>query len=337
MTKHLQRIAPGLLNRIRPGYNPVMSPHSSSAAPTAISLENVVKQYGRHVAVTDLSLTVATGEVIGFLGPNGAGKTTTIRLLLGFLRPTRGVVRLLGHDMADPMAAMAARRQLGFVPDVAGLDGAATGQQLLDELARLQRQPPLDRAQLLAALEVRDQDLRRPMGRLSRGVRQKINLVQGLQHRPDLLILDEPTEGLDPLAKRALFDLLRAAQVRGATIFFSSHVLSEVEELCDRVALIRSGRLAAVARIDDLRAHMQRRVTMRLTGDGAGVADQLAVLPDVSGVTTGDNQSWRFLTGDLPATLRLLATLPVADVTIEPPSLEDVFLRYYRPERLPDE
>ena len=304
-------------------------------APPAIHLENVAKRYGRNLAVADLSLTVAGGEVLGFLGPNGAGKTTTIRLLLGFLRPTQGTVHLLGHNMAESKAALAARRQLGFTPDVAGLDAAATGLWLLDEVAQLQQQPPVDRAQLLSALAVRDQDLRRPLGHLSRGTRQKINIVQGLQHRPDLLILDEPTEGLDPLAKRALFDLLRAAHARSATIFFSSHVLSEVEELCDRVALIRSGRLATIARIDDLRAHMQRRVTVRLTGGAADVERRLAALPGVASVSGGGSQ-WRFLTGDLPATLRLLATLPVADVAIEPPSLEDVFLRYYRTEHTTD-
>lgn len=315
-------------------YNPTMPPQPPDAPP-AISLVNVTKRYGRDVAVADLSLAVSAGEVLGFLGPNGAGKTTTIRLLLGFLRPTQGTVHLLGHAMADPTAALAARRRLGFVPDVAGLDVAATGLWLLDELAQLQQRPPVDRAHLLDTLAVRDQDLRRPMGRLSRGTRQKINIVQGLQHRPDLLILDEPTEGLDPLAKRALFDLLRDARARGATIFFSSHVLSEVEELCDRVALIRNGRLAAVARIDDLRAHMQRRVTVRLTDGDTGVEQRLATLPGVTHMTGGNGQ-WRFLAGDLPATLHLLAALPVADVAIEPPSLEDVFLRYYGAERSPD-
>ena len=180
-------------------------------------------------------------------------------------------MQLLGHDMAIPQAARRARSSLGFVPDAAGLDPAATGLWLLDELARLQRRPPVDRQQLIEALELRPQDLKRPMGRLSRGTRQKINIVQGLQHRPDLIILDEPAEGLDPLAKRALFDLLGAAHRRGATIFFSSHVLAEVEELCDRVALIRSGRLVTVARIDDLRAHLQRRVTVQIGGEQAGI------------------------------------------------------------------
>ena len=296
----------------------------------ALELTNVSKRYGTYEAVADLNLTVARGEVIGFLGPNGAGKTTTIRLLLGFLRATAGSVQLLGQDMALPQAAREARGSLGYVPDVAGLDPSAAGLWLLDELARLQRRPPLDRQQLIDAFELRPQDLKRPMGRLSRGTRQKINIVQGLQHRPDLIILDEPTEGLDPLAKRALFDLLRLAHGRGATIFFSSHVLAEVEELCDRVALIRSGRLVTVARIDDLRAHLQRRVTVQIAGDQAAIARRLAELPAVSSLAQRDGR-WHFLTGDPLAALRLLAELPVTDVAIEPPSLEDAFLQYYRP------
>jgi ABC-2 type transport system ATP-binding protein len=302
---------------------------------TAIQLTNVSKHYGPYAAVTAVNLAVPAGEVIGFLGPNGAGKTTTIRLLLGFLRPNAGSVHLLGHDMAVARAAAEARSQLGFVPDVAGLDPAATGLDLLDELARLQRRPAVDRQALIEALELRPQDLRRPMGRLSRGTRQKINIVQGMQHRPELIILDEPTEGLDPLAKRALFVLLKAAHQRGSTIFFSSHVLSEVEELCDRVALIRSGRLVAVDRIADLRAHLQRRVTVQMAGDPAPIEAQLAAIPSVAGLTRTEDR-WQFLTGDPRAVLRLLATLPVDDIAIEPPSLEEIFLQYYRPERQPD-
>lgn len=301
----------------------------------AIALQRVSKRYGDFDAVSDLTLRVETGEVLGFLGPNGAGKTTTIRLLLGFLRPTTGTVHLLGHDMAAPKAALYARSQLGFVPDVAGLDPTATGLSLLDELAQLQRRPPVDRALLLDALELRDPDLRRPIGQLSRGTRQKINIVQGMQHRPTLLILDEPTEGLDPLAKRALFKLLRKTQTRGATIFFSSHVLSEVEELCDRVALLRGGQLAAVDRIDRLRAQMQRRVAVQFATNVAESAAHLAALPGIVGLTQTGGR-WHFLTSDLPATLRLLAALSVADVAIEPPSLEEIFFHYYRPEVLHD-
>jgi ABC-2 type transport system ATP-binding protein len=297
----------------------------------AIQLVGVSKHYGAYAAVRNVTLTVPAGEVLGFLGPNGAGKTTTIRLLLGFLRPDAGKVSLLGHDMAIPQAALQARRELGFVPDVAGLDPTATGLWLLDDLARLQRRPPVDRPQLLDALELRPEDLRRPVGRLSRGTRQKINIVQSLQHRPDLIVLDEPTEGLDPLVKRALFDLLHAARVRGATIFFSSHVLGEVQELCDRVALIRGGKLVAVDRVDDLRAHLQRRVTVQIAGDRQAAEQELAALPAVSGLTYREGR-WQFLTGDPVAALRLLGALPVTDIAIEPPSLEDVFLQYYRRE-----
>lgn len=304
--------------------------------PLAIALQHITKQYGDLTAVADLNLTVSRGEVLGFLGPNGAGKTTTIRILTGFLRPTSGRVFLLEQDMASPEGSLAARRRLGYVPDVAGLDATATGKWLLDDLARLQGQPPVDRDALVSALELSDRDLRRPMGRLSRGTRQKINIVQGLQHRPDLIILDEPTEGLDPLAKRALFQLIRAAQTRGATIFFSSHILSEVEELCDRVALIRGGRLVAVDEIVALRATLQRRVDLLLEAEVPDMAARIAALPGASDVTQRDGR-WLFYSSDLTALLRFLNDLPVLDVSIEPPSLADVFMQYYEPEDAPGE
>lgn len=294
----------------------------------AIELAHVSKSYGQAQAVNDLQLTVNRGDVLGFLGPNGAGKTTTIRLLMGFLRPTQGTVRLLGHDMADPAQAKRARQRLGFVPDVAGLDPAATGERLLDDLAALQGQPPVDRAVLLETLELRPADLRRPLGRLSRGTRQKVNLVQGLQHRPDLLVLDEPTEALDPLAKRALFTLLLAAKGRGATLFFSSHVLSEVEELCDRVALIRGGQLVAVEQMAALRTQLARRVTLTVAADAQEIGTQLAALPTVTDLV-GAGPLWHFGIAELSPLLALLARLPVTDLLIEPPSLEQLFFGYY--------
>lgn len=298
--------------------------------PAAILLSGVTKRYRDSLAVADLSLEVAPGEILGFLGPNGAGKTTTIRMLTGFVRPTAGVVRLLGRDMIKPETSQSARRGLGFVPDVAGLEATLSGRRLLDDLARLQAGPTPDRDRLIAALELDLNDLKRPMGRLSRGTRQKINIIQGLQHRPDVLVLDEPTEGLDPLAKRALFDLLNEARNRGATVFFSSHILSEVEELCDRVALIRRGRLVAVDEIDALRAHMRRRVSLTLS-DEVDMTARLSDLPWATGLTQRDGR-WEFYAADLPALLRQLVDLPIADLVIEPPSLEEVFLQYYRPE-----
>lgn len=303
---------------------------ADTSATSAITLRGVTKRYRDVTAVSVLNLNVQRGEILGFLGPNGAGKTTTIRILLGFLRPTRGSITLLGHDMAQSAPAQLARRRLGFVPDVAGLDPSATGEWLLDELARLQQRPCPDREKLIAALDLAPRDLRRPMGRLSRGTRQKINIVQGLQHRPELLILDEPTEGLDPLTKRTLFALLRHARERGTTIFFSSHILSEVEALCDRVALIRQGSLVAVNGVETLRAHMQRRVTLELS-EALDIGDRLRALPTVRDVEQV-NGRWQCTVRDLPPLLRLFAALPVADVTIEPASLEEIFLQFYRPQ-----
>lgn len=303
-----------------------------------ITLEGVAKRFGDFEAVADLWLDVSPGEILGFLGPNGAGKTTTIRLITGFLRPTTGTVRLLGCDMADAASALRARRRLGYVPDIAGLDPGATGQRILDDLATLQGSRPVDRAATARALALDPNDLRRPTGRLSRGTRQKVNIVQGLQHRPDLLVLDEPTEGLDPLTKHALFDLVRQARDRGATIFFSSHILSEVEALCDRVALIRGGRLVAVNRIAALRAHLrsanllQHRATVLFgAGAPAETAQGLAALPGVTGYAYEDGVC-RFNVTDLNPVLAYLATVPLEDLTIEPPSLEEVFLAYYRGE-----
>lgn len=294
-----------------------------------IALQHVGKRYGKRRAVDDLDLEVAPGEVLGFLGPNGAGKTTTIKLIMGFLRPTTGSVQVLGANMAHAREAQRARQQLGYVPDAGGLDPGATGKQVLDDLAALQRQPPVDRMRVCNALELDSHDLRRSIGTLSRGTRQKINIVQGLQHRPALLILDEPTEGLDPLGKRALFDLLRQARDHGATIFFSSHVLSEVEELCDRVALIRGGRLVAVDRIAELQRQLQRRVTLQLRDDAPGnVGTRLQALPWVANVEQR-NGVFRFTTTEIAPLLPVLAALPIADLAIEPPSLEDVFLTYY--------
>ena len=293
----------------------------------AIALRRLSKHFSDVTALENVDLEIAPGKILGFLGPNGAGKTTTIRILTGFLKPTAGTVRLLGNDMLDPAAALEGRRRLGFVPEMAGLDAGATGTWLLDHLSRLQGQAPVDRDTLVDALALDDRDLCRPIRRLSRGTRQKINIIQGLQHRPDVLVLDEPGEGLDPLAKRSLFDVLAHARDRGATIFFSSHILGEVEALCDEVALIRNGRLGLVDDINNMRHTMQRRVSLELEA-GADAEVRLKELPTISRLSR-HNGRWQFYVVEFRPLLRLLADLPVRDVVIEPPSLEDVFLQYY--------
>ena len=301
----------------------------------AIALRGLSKHFKDVTALDNVDLELAPSKILGFLGPNGAGKTTTIRILTGFLKPSAGTVRLQGHDMLDSAAARQARERLGFVPEVAGLDADTTGTWLLDYLARLQGQASVDRAMLVEALALDERDLHRPIKRLSKGTRQKINIIQGLQHRPDVLVLDEPGEGLDPLAKRSLFEVLKLMRDRGATIFFSSHVLGEVEALCDEVALIRKGRLGLIDDIDNLRRTMQRRVTLELD-EGAGAEALLQRLPTISRLSH-HNRRWQFSVIDLAPLLRLLADLPVRDVIIEPPSLEDVFMQYYEADTPPHE
>ena len=293
----------------------------------AIELRGISKRFRDTTVLENIDLEIAPGRIMGFLGPNGAGKTTAIRILTGFLKPSSGTVCLLGHDMLDPTAALEGRRRMGFVPEMADLDPAVTGEWLLDHLSRLQAQQPVDRDMLIDALALGGRDLRRPIRKLSKGTRQKINIIQGLQHRPDVLIIDEPGEGLDPLAKRSLFDVLERARARGATVFFSTHVLSEVEALCDEVALIRDGRLGLVDYLDNVRRTMQRRVRVEFA-EGTDADAQLSQLPTISELSYHDGR-WQFYVVELQPLLQLIAELPVRDVVIEPPSLEEVFLQYY--------
>ena len=192
-------------------------------------------------ALESLDLAVAEGEIFGFLGPNGAGKSTAIRLLLGFLHPTAGTGALFGLDIVRDSVAI--RRRVGYLPGGIALYDSMTGERLLDYLGELSGRRPVRRAEWCDRLELSSATLRRLVRDYSRGMRQKIGIIQALQHDPELAILDEPTEGLDPLMQRAFYDILDSLKAEGRTIFFSSHVLSEVERVCDRVAIIRRGQL----------------------------------------------------------------------------------------------
>ena len=294
----------------------------------AIRLENLTKSYHDKRAVDGLNLSIAAGEIFGFLGPNGAGKTTTIRLMLGFLRSTTGRVLLLGSDMTRPTEAVAAKRRIGFLPDVSRYDGGVRGADFLDLLGKLQGREPVRKAQILEKLSFARADLRKPFRDLSKGMRQKLAIAQALQHAPDLLILDEPTEGLDPLSQRAFLDLLSdARRDDGTTVFFSSHILVDVERLCDRVGLIRAGRLVAVDEIAALRARAVRRVEVTFR-DPQPSSDWWR---ETGVVAQHDGLRWRLdVVGDLNSVLAVLAAYPVADLSITPAPLEDIFLDYYQ-------
>lgn len=292
-----------------------------------IEMRGLTKRYGHGdaaaPALVDLDLDVREGEIFGFLGPNGAGKSTTIRLLLGFLHPTAGRGTVLGHDIGR--GSVAIRRQVGYLPGGIAFWDGLTGARLLDELAAMSGRPPVRRADLLDRLELTAETLRRPVRDYSRGMRQKLGIVQALQHDPELAILDEPSEGLDPLMQRAFYEILDDLRAAGRTIFFSSHVLSEVERVCDRVAIVRHGRLAALEDVASLLARRRRNVEMRFEGD----APRLTAVSGVSDVHVTEGLLTCRLEGDVGPFLAALVGLVVRDLTIEPARLEEAFLEFY--------
>ena len=230
----------------------------TGGATLAITTDRLTKRFGRLTAVNDLSIDVRPGEVVGFLGPNGAGKTTTIRMLLGFIRPTSGRVGVLG---GLPGSDAGLRRRIGYLPGDFRIDPTMTGNDLFTWFGELRG--GLNRKRLTELIERLQLDPTRPFGHLSKGNRQKVGLVQAFQHDPDVLILDEPTTGLDPLVQRTFLDLVREAAERGAAVLFSSHVLPEVERVAARIAIIRAGRLVAISPVDELLDRARHRLELR--------------------------------------------------------------------------
>jgi ABC-2 type transport system ATP-binding protein len=293
---------------------------------SVISTRALSKQYGSIRALTDLTLDVSEGEIFGFLGPNGAGKSTMIRVLLGYLHATHGEASVLGMDVRRESVEI--RRQTGYLPGGIALYDSLTGEQVLDYLVDMQGRAPYRRAELCERLELPASVLRRRVRDYSRGMRQKIGVVQALQHDPELAILDEPTEGLDPLMQHAFYGILDDLRREGRTVFFSSHVLSEVERLCDRVAIIRAGRLMAIHDVRELLARRRRRVTIRWR---SGVPDP-ASLPWLEDVQVDGSRIIGMLSGEVASLIRSIASPNLEDLTIEPASLEEAFLEYYAAE-----
>jgi ABC-2 type transport system ATP-binding protein len=288
-----------------------------------IETDRLTKRYGEHRGVESLSLRVDAGEVFGFLGPNGAGKTTTIRMLLDLLHPTSGSARIFGLDSRRDSRAIRARA--GNLPGGFAYEERMTGRELLRLFAQLRGIDGLGRAQQLA--ERFEADLSRPLHELSRGNRQKVGLIQAVFHEPELLMLDEPTAGLDPLMREEFLALVAEQRERGATVFVSSHDLDEIERACDRVGIIRDGRLVAVEDVEEMRGRAYRNVAVRFARpvDGADF-ERLAGVERVE----VDGATLRFRTlGDVDAAIKAIARHPVADIEITRPTLEELFLAYY--------
>jgi ABC-2 type transport system ATP-binding protein len=290
-----------------------------------IETDGLTKRYGAARGIEDVTMSVEAGEVFGFLGPNGAGKTTTIRTLLDLLHPSAGSARLFGLDSRRESVAIRAR--LGNLPGDFGYGPAASGREVISLLARLRGVAGLGRAEALA--ERFRADLERPLGELSRGNRQKVGLISATFHEPELLILDEPTSGLDPLMQEEFLALLAEERERGCAVFLSSHELDEVERVCDRVGIVRGGRLIAIERIADLLGKARRTLTIELA-EPAGVAAELRALPGVGDVEGEGRRLSLTVGGDVDAVIKALAGHHVVDLEATHPSLEQVFLTYYR-------
>jgi ABC-2 type transport system ATP-binding protein len=289
----------------------------------AIETERLTKTYGRNPGIRDVDLVVNEGEVFGFLGPNGAGKTTTIRTLLNFLRPTSGRARVFGMDTRRESVAVRAR--VGNLPGEFALEDRMSGEKLLRYFARLRGVKDLGYAHELA--ERLGADLRRPMRRLSRGNKQKIGLVQAMFHRPPLLILDEPTGGLDPLVQEEFLEIVGEVRAEGRTVFFSSHVLSEVERVCDRVGIIRGGELVTVETTETLVNKAFRH--MSLTFESPVDPRPFETLPGVRNVKADGRRLSFTLYDNLDEVVKLAARHRLVNMDYERPSLEEIFLTYY--------
>jgi ABC-2 type transport system ATP-binding protein len=295
--------------------------------PSAVLTEGLTKRYGSRMGIEALDLEVQQGEVFGFIGPNGAGKTTTIRLLLDLIHPTGGRAQVLGFDTHRDSVAI--RRSVGYLPGDFGLDTRVTAREHIAFFARIRGLSDLGVAPALA--ERLNLDLDVPMGRLSRGNRQKIGIVQALFHQPSLLILDEPTTGLDPLAQDTFLQMLREARDQGRTVFLSSHILSEVERVCDRVAIVRAGKLAAVETTDSLLEKRRKRVTMQF--DKPVATEAFAKLPGVSDVEVQGNAIRLRLRDGVDQVVKEAARHTLLDLSVVHPSLDEIFMSYYEEEQ----
>jgi len=292
----------------------------------------LTKYYNKGViGVEGLSLSVAEGEIFGFLGSNGAGKTTTIRMLLNLLFPTSGRATVFGKDVVKDHLEIC--KQIGYLPSSVQPHKHMTGTDFLDYMGRLSGNGDQEsRRRLLDRFDFSESDLKRKVKEYSTGMARKIGLIQTFQHRPRLLIMDEPTEGLDPVMQHRFYELLKEYKQEGGTVFISSHHLLEVQQVCDRAGIIRSGRLVAVEDIGELMGHMSRHIEVRFK---KAVPSRPLLESEAWTITETDGDSVKAtVTGDIDQIVKLLGRFEIEDLALPKPSLQDIFLDYYR---LPEE
>ncbi len=295
-----------------------------NASVVVIHIEGLTKYYGKVLALKDLNLDVYQGEIFGYLGPNGAGKTTTIRLLLDLIRPTAGRATIFGLDANADSVRL--HQRLGNLPGELALWEHLTGWELVRYLGGLRG--GVDEGYVRQLAERLDLEMDRKVKTYSSGMKRKLGLIQAMMHKPDLLILDEPTNGLDPLVQQTFYKLMREVSAEGRTVFMSSHNLAEVEHICDRVGILRGGELKAVETIANLKQVRFRWMTLRI--EGGADPQEFARLPGVSDVETMNSGTIRFrVSGEVDPVIKTAARYHVVDLSYEEPSLEEIFLAYY--------
>jgi len=292
---------------------------------TAIQTTGLTKDYGEGRGLFDLDLDVRRGEILGFLGPNGAGKSTTMRLLLDLIKPTSGSAMLLGLD--SRASSLDVRRRVGFLPGDLVLYPTLTGSAMLDYLGALRG--GVDRRVRDELVERFDAELDRPLRELSTGNRQKLGLIQAFMHEPELLILDEPIAGLDPLVQQSFHALLEEVAAQGRTVFLSSHTLSEVERVANRVAILRRGRLVVVDSLERLRGIAVQRLEIEFAGD-APTVDELRAVPGVREAAFAGRHLVVAFEGSADALVKVIAKHEVRSIRSRDDDLEEIFLHYYR-------
>jgi ABC-2 type transport system ATP-binding protein len=289
----------------------------------AISTQGLTKDYGGGRGLFDLDLEVAEGEVFGYLGPNGAGKSTTIRLLMGFIHATRGSASILGLD--SMRESVAVKRLVGYMPGELPQFGGLRGRDIAGHFGALRG--GVDQARVKEITERLDLDLGLKYRQYSTGNKRKLGILLAFMHRPKLLVLDEPSSGLDPLNQQELFKLVREAQAAGATVLLSSHVLSEVEHVCQRVGIIRRGKLVKVARLEDLHEVRVRRVEVEFAGDAQ--PQLFGALPGIENVESNHRRVTFTVRGSFEPVADVLAGHHVVNLASHEPTLEEMFLEYY--------
>ena len=286
-----------------------------------IEVSHLTKYYGKARGIVDVSFKEEEGEIFGFIGPNGAGKSTTIRLLLSLIHPTSGTANIFGKDVVSRGPEI--RRDIGYLPSEVYY---YEGMKVIDLLKYSASFYDHDCTQRLHRLsETMELKLHRRISDLSYGNKKKVGIVQGLLHSPRLLFLDEPTAGLDPLMQRKFFDLIREENARGVTVFFSSHILSEVQRLCTRVAIIREGRIVEISNIRTLQQNNYKKVSVMAEGLDPSSFD----LPGISNLHAENGTLIFFFKGDINTVLEVINAIRVTDVNIEEPTLEEIFMHYY--------